>query len=129
LDKIKGIWVPVWLFEVSAESAWHGEVSHTESYTEWETELGPGLYDSKKVPVTKEQTVWTPTSGSHFGDYIIPVSASRVLTQKEIDSLEFRKLDLKSYDESYLNGWQVQTTDTDKMEANELCNELIKNRE
>lgn len=125
LEKIKGIWVPVWLFEVSAESSWHGEVSYTVNYTEYETELGPGVHDSKQVAVSKERLEYRPTSGSHFGDYLVQVSASRAIAQKELEALKFKQLDLKSYDESYLDGWQVQATDLGKMEAKEICNKRI----
>lgn len=129
LEKITGVWIPVWLFEVSAESAWHGEVSHEESYTEWETKCGPGVYDSKQVPVTKTRTIWEPTSGHHYGNYLIPVSATGIITQKEIESLKFNQLDLKGYDESYLGGWQVQAADLKKMEAKDICNRRIKELE
>lgn len=125
LEKIKGVWVPVWLFEVSAESAWHGEVSHDESYTEWETKCGPGVYESKQVPVTKERTVWEPVSGHHYDNYLVPVSASGEITQKEIEALKFRQLDFKSYDESYLNGLQVLSTDLNRMGAKDICNRRI----
>jgi hypothetical protein len=130
LNKIKGVWVPVWLFEVSAESAWHGEVSHTESRNvikEKERYVsGEGWKDTEE---TEDYDVYSPVSSTHYGHYLLPVSASRVIPQKEMDSLDFKKLDLKSYDESYLNGWQVQTTDMNEIEAKEICNELIKNRE
>ena len=129
LEKIKAIWVPVWLFEVSAESAWHGSVSHTESYTEWETKCGPGVYDSRQVPVTKERTVWTPISGNHYDNYLVPVSASREINQEEIWGLKYKQLDLRSYDESYLDGWQVQATDLNRMEAKDICNRRIQNLE
>lgn len=125
LEKIKGIWVPVWLFEVSAESAWHGEVSHEEPYTEWETKCGSGVYESKQVAVTKYRTVWEPTSGHHYDNYLIPVSASGVITQKEIEALKFRQLDFKSYDKSYLDGLPVEATDLSKMGAKDICNRRI----
>jgi len=126
LENIKGIWVPVWLFEVSAESAWYGEVSHTEAYTEWETKCGPGVYESKQVPFTKERTVWEPVTGHHYENYYPMISASRAITQEEIETLKFSQLDLKSYDESYLDGWQVLTTDLGKTEAKEICNKTVK---
>jgi hypothetical protein len=126
LEKIKGIWVPVWLFEVSAESAWYGEVSYTVNYVEYETECGPGVHDIRHVPVSKERTEYRPASGNHYNNYLVPVSASRVITQKEIEALKFKQLDLKSHDESYLEGWQVQATDLNNMEAKDICNRRIK---
>jgi hypothetical protein len=125
LKNIKGVWVPVWLFEVSAESAWHGEVSHEEPYTEWETKCGPGVYESKQVAVTKYRTVWEPVSGHHYDNYLVPVSASGEVTQKEIEALKFRRLDFKSYDESYLDGLQVLATDMSRMGAKDTCNRRI----
>lgn len=129
LDKIEGVYVPFWLFEVSAESAWHGEVSHTESYTEWETKCGPGVYESKQVPTTKERTVWEPTSGHHYANYYIPVSASNVISSKEIGSLKLGQLDLKSYDESSLDGWRELAVDLNKMEAKDICNRRVQELE
>ncbi|MCX6680609.1 MAG: hypothetical protein NTX42_09650 [Methanothrix sp.] len=125
LEKIKGCWVPVWLFEVSAESAWHGEVSHEEPYTDWETKSGPGVYESKQVAVTKYRTVWESVSGNHYDNYLVPVSTSGEITQNEIEALKFRQLDFKSYDESYLEGLQVLATDLSKMGAKDTCNRRI----
>jgi hypothetical protein len=125
LEKIKGIWVPVWLFEVSAESAWHGTVSHTES----RSRTRYNYIEKRDEHYEEDEEVWEPVSSTHYGNYLIPVSASRVIAQKEIDSLKFKQLDLKSYDESYLDGWQVHATDLNKTEASEICNELIKNLE
>jgi hypothetical protein len=121
LEKIKGIWVPVWLFEVSADSDWHGETSHTES----RSRVRYNHMEERDEHYEEDEEVWEPVSSTHHGNYLLPVSASRVITQKEIESLKFKQLDLKSYDESYLDGWQVQATDLGKMEAKEICNKRI----
>lgn len=133
LEKITGIWIPAWIFEVSAESAWHGEVSHTEEHTEWVNKCervvdnGNVHYVNKKVPETRSCKVWEPISGHHYGNYGVPVSASDLVTQKEIEDLKYNQLEysLTDYDESHLDGWQVQAADLNKMEAKEICNELI----
>lgn len=124
LETIKRIWVPVWLFEVSAESAWHGQVSYTVNYTDYESvPISPHAY--KQVAVSKERTEWRPASGNHYDNYFVPVSASGEITQEELKGLKFGHLDLKSYDESYLEGLPVQTTDLSKMGAKDTCNRLI----
>ena len=122
LEKIKGIWVPVWLFEVSADSAWHGEVSHTES----RSRTRYNYIEERDEHYEEDEEVWEPVSSTHHGNYLLPISASKIVTQKEIESLKFAQLDLKSYDESYLDGLQVQATDLNKMEAEGICNNTVK---
>jgi hypothetical protein len=119
--KIIGTWVPVWLFEVSAESAWHGEVSHTET----RSRTRYNYVEKRDEHYEEDEEVWEPVSSTHHGSYLIPVSASRVITQKEIEGLNFKQIDLNKYDESYLDGWQVQATDLNKMEAEGICNSIV----
>ena len=121
LNKIKGIWVPVWLFEVSADSDWHGETSHTES----RSRVRYNHMEERDEHYEEDEEVWEPVSSTHHGNYLLLVSASRAIAQKELEALKFKQLDLKSYDESYLDGWQVQATDLNKMEAKEICNKRI----
>ena len=122
LKNIKGIWVPVWLFEVSAESSWNGEVSHNES----RSRVRYNYSEKRDEHYEEDEEVWKPVSGTHYGDYLLPVSASRAVTQGEIEALKFNQLDLKNYDESYLDGWKVQATYLDKTEAKEICNTTVK---
>lgn len=124
LEKIKGIWVPAWVFDVSAKSPWHGRNYHTESFAETKYDN-----DGKRYTEYEERDVPDPVSSTHYGDYLFPVSASKVITQGEIEYLKLKRSDLQSYDESYLDEWQVQTREQAKTEAQEICERRIKELE
>lgn len=125
LKKIEGVYVPVWLFEVSADSDWHGEVSHTESRSRVEY----SYIKERDEHYTEDEEVWEPVSSTHHGDYILPVSALKWINQKEIEALKLKKSELKSYDESYLDGWQVHKADLNATESMDICNKRIKELE
>lgn len=127
--KVERIHAPFWLFSVSAESAWNGRNSRTETYTEYETVLGPGPYDSKQVPHTRERTVYDPVNGTHFDNYIQPVLASNYIKQLKLNELNFNFSNFRPYDESYHDGGRVCAADLHKQEAMAACKTSIENLE
>jgi len=124
-DKIKAIYVPVWLFEVTAETAWHGEVSHIEK----RSRTRHNYIEDRDEHYTEDETIWEPTSGTHYGQYLLPVSASSTISQEDIGGFKVKYSDLKNYHESDLDGWQVQVADLDETSAKEICNNIVKNKE
>ena len=125
IDEIEGIYVPVWLFDVSAESHWHGYNYHTESFpvTRYDS-------DGKRYTDYEERDVPDPVNSKHSYHYLLPVSASKEISQDEIEFLsKSGRIELLDYNESYLDGWQVLARDMDKTEARVISEKRIKELE
>jgi hypothetical protein len=130
LDKMEGLYIPSWLFEYEAESAWHGKYSQTEYRTVTKTRTDPETGETETYTEREPYQVWFPKSGTHFGRYLLPVPASKGITQEEAERLSEVSLDqLKPFDESYLAGWQAEVAEVSEVAAKERAEERIRELE
>jgi len=129
-DKLKGVYLPFWSFNMLAQSRWSASIGEywykTETYT---------TTDSKGRTVTrtrrKRMTEWWPLSGRHhkfYGGYL--VSAADGLPQQEAETIKpFQLPALKRYEPFYIAGWLCQEYKMEREEAVERCQEEFYRRE
>jgi len=114
VEKFAGIYMPFWTFSARLEADWEGEVGHTETYQEWDSDSG--RFE------TQTRTVWKWEKGHvdiHLENWDIAGSTqlSRLLLEK------LRPWDFDAFVEfspDYLPGWQAQTYDCGLLEAWDL---------
>ena len=125
IEILNGVYVPVWLFDVLAESHWHGYNYHTESFPVTKIDS-----DGKRYTDHEERDVPDPVNSKHVHNYLLPIPASNEISQSEIEFLfKNGQIDLRDYNESLLNEMQLLTRDVDKTEARVLSEKRIKELE
>lgn len=131
-DKIKKIYVPVFLFDVSAESSWHGCDYHTESRTVTKSRYNYTTGKNEDYVDNEEYEVEHPQNGMNYSNYFLPIVAmSGGITQDEIEILnnDLKMSELQSYNKSYLDGSDVWAADLNKTDALEICKQRVEKLE
>ncbi len=83
LKELRGVYVPSWIFDASAESSWTAEAGYTYFDTETVTN-DDGSTEERQV----ERIRWEPASGQHAESYVdLIVSGSRGLGPEELEKI------------------------------------------
>ncbi len=129
-EKMKGIYLPFWVFSMLARSEWSARIGQhwyrTETYT---------TRDAKGNTATKtrrvQETEWWPLSGRHhryYSGYL--VSGSRGLPQRDAQRIEpFQLPALKRYQPHFLAGWLNEEVSIEQETALEICQREVLRRE
>lgn len=129
-EKMKGVYLPFWVFSMLARSDWSARIGQhwyrTETYT---------TRDAKGNTVTKtrriQETEWWPLSGRHhryYSGYL--VSGSRGLPQQAAQRIEpFQLPALKRYQPHFLAGWLNEEVSVEEPTALETCQREVQRRE
>ena len=125
LDKIKGIYVPIWLFEVSAKSDWWGGYNETHYRTVTNTRYNYEKEHNEDYVDSEPYEVWKPMNGVRTSDYRILVPASKDITQPEIKKGSFELSELQKYDDSYLAEWDVKDWELNYTQASDICRDVL----
>ncbi|MCX6680611.1 MAG: hypothetical protein NTX42_09660 [Methanothrix sp.] len=125
LDKIKGIYVPIWLFEVSAKSDWRGGYNETHYRTVTKTKYDHATHNYVDYVDSEPYPVWKPMHGVHRQNYRILVPASNDITQAEIEKWPFEVSELQKYDATRLVEWDVVEAELNYSDASDICNRRI----
>jgi len=121
-DTVKGVYLPYWTFDASADASWTAEAGHyyytTETYTD-----GSGRTQTRQV----RQTRWEPAAGrlQHVFDDDL-VCASVGVHPELLRGVEpFPTGELKTYDAAYVAGWIVERYQIDLVGAAKAAREAM----
>ena len=121
-DTVKGVYLPYWTFDASADASWTAEAGHyyytTETYTD-----GSGRTQTRQV----RQTRWEPAAGrlQHVFDDDL-VCASVGVHPELLRGVEpFPTGELKTYDAAYVAGWVVERYQIDLVGAAKAAREAM----
>jgi Zn finger protein HypA/HybF involved in hydrogenase expression len=121
-DTVKGVYLPYWTFDASADASWTAEAGHyyytTETYTD-----GSGRTQTRQV----RQTRWEPAAGrlQHVFDDDL-VCASVGVRPELLRGIEpFPTGELKTYDAAYVAGWVVERYQIDLVGAAKAAREAM----
>lgn len=115
IDEIKGVYVPVWLFDshVDAEFIFKGDIVRTYSDSEYNY---------------TETSVYRLDRSGNLDFANIPVDGSTKMDDDLMESIEpFDVVDMKPFQTAYLAGYMANRYDVDKDECVVRANERIKN--
>ncbi len=128
-QRLRGVYLPCWTFNMLAESHWSASIGEYWYRTETYTTIQNGK------PVTKtrrvRETEWWDLAGRHHAYHRGHlVSASKGLKQGDLDRiLPFRLADLQRYHPGFLAGWLCEEYVMTRNEALVLCEEAFRQRE
>ena len=129
-EKLKGVYLPFWMYSLLAESQWAASIGEywykTETYR---------TKDSKGRTVTRtrrvQHTEWWPLRGRHhayYNSYV--VSGSCGLAQSEAERIKpFQLPALKRYEPYFLAGWFAEEYSVGRDEALQRCQTEFYRRE
>ncbi len=128
-DKLKGVYLPFWLFSMLAQSRWQAQIGEywyrTETYTT--VENGKTVTRTRTV----RETEWWPLSGRHhefYSGYL--VSGSRGLPQRDAERIKpFHLAAVKRYQPHFLAGWICEEYSVDREAALAVCQQEFLRRE
>jgi len=130
LEKMEGVYIPTWLFDYQAMSAWHGQYSQTQHRQVTKTRTNPQTGKSETYTAQEPYKVWFPKSGNHFQDYLHPVPASKGLAQAEAETLPAVELtELSPFSDEFLSGWQAELPEFDETKARAMCEARLRELE
>jgi hypothetical protein len=129
-EKLKGVLVPFWVFDVVVRSTWSARQG-----VEWEREERYEEVDDDGDTVTRTRTVreveWFRTRGSHarsFRDHL--VSGSRGLPEAESNALEpFDVGAARSFEPALTAGWIAERPTVGREEAEAVLLDELRQRE
>ena len=114
IDEVKGVYVPVWLFDADADAKVRYKASNIRHWSD-------SQYDYT------ETTCYSITRGGSLGFTQVPVDGSTKMEDKLMESIEpFRMEEAVDFQTAYLAGYLADKYDVDAETSIERANERIK---
>ena len=114
IDEVKGVYVPVWLFDADADAKVRYKASNIRHWSD-------SRYDYT------ETTCYAVTRGGSLGFTQVPVDGSTKMEDKLMESIEpFKMEDAVDFQTAYLAGYLADKYDVDAETSIERANERIK---
>lgn len=128
-DKLRGVYLPFWMFSMLAESEWSARIGEhwmrTETYT--------AIENGKPVTRTRQvqETEWWPLAGRHHEYYSgFLVSGSRGLPQRDAERIKpFQLPAIQRYERYFLAGWLCEEYSIEREQALAICQQEFSRRE
>lgn len=129
IDKMRGVYLPLWCFSMKAESSWTARIGEYWYRTETYTVRVNGKTETRTRTV--RETEWNWLSGAHHyyhTGYL--VSGSKGLPQSEADSImPFHLGSMQRYRPEFLAGWLSEEYSISRDAAHELAKQEFLRRE
>ena len=114
IDEVKGVYVPVWLFDADADAKVRYKASNIRHWSDSRYEY-------------TETTCYAVTRGGSLGFTQVPVDGSTKMEDKLMESIEpFKMEDAVDFQTAYLAGYLADKYDVDAETSMERANERIK---
>ena len=129
-NKLRGVYLPFWVFSVLAESDWSANIGEywyrTEHYTVTDAK-GKRHHRTRTV----RETEWWPLAGKHHRYHTgYLVSGSRGLTQAEAESIKpFHLAACQRYQAYFLAGWACEEYSVDRASADQASRQYFLSQE